>query len=757
MSQISNRRGLLLAAMALPALVLLLTVYSGGRSSAFQSGAPTAYSGPIAITPDDKFVWVVNPKNNSVSVLRVEGDINTKVATIRVGKEPRSVAITPNGKRAYVTNMAAGTVSVIDTVSRSVIKTIKVGTEPFGCVVSPNGKKVFVTNQSSNSLSVIGTGTNSVILTVPSIGIKPRGLAVFQDFEGGNNVYITQLIARIRNDARPAVEKEGRDDGYEGRVALYRDNPVLKTTLILNPMADTGFKSDGSTLDNIPPDGVFEFPTGAFPNLMSSIVIKGNRAYIPATGSSPNGPVRFNVNVQSLLCSLDLADNVDSNETINMNSGVQFEPVGTRLFNTNPIAVAFKKSTSEGFVVLAATNRLLRVVLDADGTPTINAPTGPGDPGGIVRVEVGKNPQGIVLNSTDTRAYVMNFISRDVSVVDIQDGSPTKFQEIDRIVSAAQPTAGTLVAIIHRGNELFNTAIGPAGTNDNALPPAGRMSDFGWGSCYSCHPDGLTDGVTWMFPDGPRQTTSMESTGEHPQPPGSKLNGNGAPLLPDFKQRVLNWSAVRDEIQDFELNIRGVSGGQGLITDGGAVGNLTPTANTGRSADLDALAAYIAMGIRAPISPFRSIASTDSVILEGRKLFDQAGCDVCHGGPNWTRSRVNFTPPPDTSGIVDGQLVAFLNKVGTFDAGAFNEKRTAGTSIVTARGTDGFNIPSLLSVFAGNPFNHNGAAQSLEAVLNNLTHRTAGSGGVDKLDTAAKRSRVAKFLRSIDAATPTFP
>ena len=46
---------------------------------------------------------------------------------------------------------------------------------------------------------------------------------------------------------------------------------------------------------------------------------------------------------------------------------------------------------------------------------------------------------------------------------------------------------------------------------------------------------------------------------------GVNVNDNFAPLLPAFHQRALNWSAVRDEIQDFELNIRNVSGGQGLI------------------------------------------------------------------------------------------------------------------------------------------------------------------------------------------------
>jgi hypothetical protein len=50
----------------------------------------------------------------------------------------------------------------------------------------------------------------------------------------------------------------------------------------------------------------------------------------------------------------------------------------------------------------------------------------------------------------------------------------------------------------------------------------------------------------------------------------------------------------------FELNIRAVSGGQGLIRDGQAVVNLTPTSTTGRDADLDAIAAYIVFGIKAP-------------------------------------------------------------------------------------------------------------------------------------------------------------
>jgi hypothetical protein len=79
-------------------------------------------------------------------------------------------------------------------------------------------------------------------------------------------------------------------------------------------------------------------------------------------------------------------------KTVNMNDGVNFEVPGeTRLFSTNPFALEFKHSGVEGFVAVAATNRLLRVTLDGAGVPTINAPAAalnPGDPSPIIRVQL---------------------------------------------------------------------------------------------------------------------------------------------------------------------------------------------------------------------------------------------------------------------------------------------------------------------------------------------------------------------------------
>ena len=94
-----------------------------------------------------------------------------------------------------------------------------------------------------------------------------------------------------------------------------------------------------------------------------------------------------------------------------------------------------------------------------------------------------------------------------------------------------------------------------------------------------------------------------------------------------------------------------------------------------------------------------------------------------------------------------------LNK--TFDPTLLNEVRSNGTPSI---GVDGFAPASLLSVFAfPQTFLHNGLLLSLNSVLDNVQHRSAGTGGVDTLTSAADRAKVVRFIESIDAASvPVF-
>jgi YVTN family beta-propeller protein len=56
---------------------------------------------------------------------------------IMLGNSPVKVAVTPDGKHAYVTNLASNNVSVIDTASAAVAATVPVGNNPVGVGIVP--------------------------------------------------------------------------------------------------------------------------------------------------------------------------------------------------------------------------------------------------------------------------------------------------------------------------------------------------------------------------------------------------------------------------------------------------------------------------------------------------------------------------------------------------------------------------------------------------------------------------------------------
>jgi YVTN family beta-propeller protein len=62
------------------------------------------------------------------------------VITIAVGKNPTGLAITPDGRHAYVTIPDPDTVSVIDLASNTVTATIPVPGFPMGIAIAPDGR-----------------------------------------------------------------------------------------------------------------------------------------------------------------------------------------------------------------------------------------------------------------------------------------------------------------------------------------------------------------------------------------------------------------------------------------------------------------------------------------------------------------------------------------------------------------------------------------------------------------------------------------
>jgi YVTN family beta-propeller protein len=192
----------------------------------------------LAVSPDSNYIYVVNNGNNTVSIISAavvytqgtsfslsnyDPTSNTSgpyalSAPIAVGNDPRGIVVTPDQKYLYVTNYGDDTVSVINLTTSVVDKTISVGDGPFGISVAPSGDFVYVVNQLSGTASVIytnhgGTGTYTdyeVIATV-NVGNSPIG---FGNFIGGKPPRApSNLVAtRVKNNTISLTWSDNSND-----------------------------------------------------------------------------------------------------------------------------------------------------------------------------------------------------------------------------------------------------------------------------------------------------------------------------------------------------------------------------------------------------------------------------------------------------------------------------------------------------------------------------------------------------------------
>ena len=222
-------------------------------------------------------------------------------------------------------------------------------------------------------------------------------------------------------------------------------------------------------------------------------------------------------------------------------------------------------------------------------------------------------------------------------------------QNVATVVESSAPATSA----VDKGRHFFFTGRGRwSGDGSGAVAPANQGQ--AWSACGSCHPDGLTDNVTWIFGAGPRQSTSMD---------GSFSHGAGAQ-----KQRVFNWTGIIDEMHDFEANTRGTSGGMGAITNApviGGCGDLTQETRRGLDVAgalpgaLAVSAKEIADGTKGlttgahcvrtdwddineytkSIRPVSARRFADAAaVARGLTVFTTNGCAKCHGGAGWTVS-----------------------------------------------------------------------------------------------------------------------
>ncbi|MDB4933083.1 MAG: hypothetical protein JWP87_55 [Labilithrix sp.] len=810
------------AAVAATAIMLLKLTGCGGADDAAgdgakplpgeptDAGAEAGPDGPLAISPgpsrgsgiaissDDSIVVAVNRDSGSITVFKTSFPEDGSPATLTksyevpVGAEPWQVALSPDGDTAYVVvrkDQKLVKVTGLETMP-VVAGSVAVGSEPTGLALTPGGSRAWVANWVDGTLTGVDTKTmeakstidlNAALVDSKLVGdvkarpalAHPRSVAITNngnDSEDDESIYVTEYYAqRAEAEADNGANADVAKNALVYKVKLA-DKSV--STIRLAPLADMGFK------DNL--GGA----AGCYPNQLQSITIQDRYAYVSSICASPRGPIgvvtttptpdvsNVKTTTHGAVSVIDLGtDKEITSATASLHAKFDAEYTkrkaaddGTRRYAAVPADIGFVKGGGVAYIAANAADSVFRVQYDfsqASAIAEVGAPSNAFinlNPAGIAAEKSGQNPIGIATPYSDKHkrfAFVANDVTRNVTVLDfntqaVAGGATAPVVE----ASSAMPTPGSLEDSIRKGKRFFDTATG-----------RWSLKGQGWNGCQSCHMDGLSDNVTWFFARGPRQSVSLDGS-------FSKKDKND--------QRIFNWTAIFDEVADFEGNTRGISGGVGAIVSQkgpppDVAHRITNAAHAGLSGSSEGLAdpanplaldpapvlddwknikAYV-QSIRAPRRP----SNLDGTkVAAGKTLFVSDGsCNGCHGGDKWTISTRFYTPTLDGTNALNAkawsppagfpaalvpatdqrfmrfgngnpaafdQIQCILRPVGTHgkaDAlmGQVVEKRQDMTT--PAQGDqvngNGYNPPSLMGVQVGAPYLHAGNAATLESLF----------------------------------------
>lgn len=594
--------------------------------------AVQARASAIAVTPDGSRIWVVNPDSNTVTA--IDAVTESVLAEVPVGREPRTLAITPDGSKVYVACMGESRVDVITSATLSVAHTIAVGREPFGVAVAPNGARAYVTNSASDSVMAINTATDTVVLT-GNAGDHPRGLAVSSD---SSTIVVTRFLT-----VSPAP------NGLNGTVAVMNANTLaLLGTVQL------------ATLGG---------PLPGVPNLIQFAAFRPgtNIFWIPMVGSQTgNANLTASTTVHPFLSLVDVTTRTEIgggrtnlNQVI-ANPGVS-HPVALDFTAAGDIVIVVNMASNDVTILSAATRAEIKTVL------------------------VGDAPQGVAINAAGTRAYVSNYLSRNVSVLSISP--PASASVLSTIAVTLEP----LPAHILNGKKIFFSA-------------RGRLSTENRVACISCHPDGSHDGRDWLFgnnvDEGQRVTTDIRG-----------IMDSGA----------IHWTANMNELQDLEFNVRKIDFGAGILDT--IPNDPFGPPNAGLSQDLDDFAAFMdSLVASVKGNPNRAPGGGMTASAQaGKAIFKDPAhrCASCHRGVALNDSdRVNVV----------------RHDVGTISPTDIN-------------GQDGFDTPSLRNLYDSGPYLHDGTAPNLQAVI--VQRNPNDRHGVTSNLTATQRNELVNFLLAI--------
>ncbi len=646
--------------------------------------APSArqsHSNALAIHPDGSVLYVVHPDADSVSF--IDRASRTIARTVELGAAPpavdpatmrfdpavapRALAIDSTGAKLYVTGERSGRVYAVDTAGGSVRASDVVCSEPAGILVAPGDASVYVACSQDDEVLELDGASLAVTATVVTPR-KPWGLAWAPD---GSTLLATHLLG-------PGVSKI--------------------TTRPFALAATWAVPDRGPETDPTEPHGQVRGIYDVVPRPGSSEVWV---AHLMLGTDTPEPTLVFNNTVFPALSILDSATGGQvARLSIQATTAAQGDDGAFGDIVSGPRAIAFSDDGKYAFVTDTDSEDLL--VVDATQRTEVT----------VVRPLPGHMPEGVV--SYGGEVYVQERNTEDIVAFKVDTSSPAGAAVTQDGAAFKTLATDPMPASLRLGQQLFYSA------NSDAL----AITQNHWVACATCHVEGRSDAVTWLFLQGPRDTPSNA----------------GGMLSTGFLFRTADRSKVQDYWQTIDLE----QGGD--FHPGGAQGPL-----------LDAVAQYVNYALPVPMPPSTDEshrtrgAALAAVRAQGETVFEQAGCGTCHSGPAKTDSG-SGNPGLDLTGPVVAAPTAggvLLHDVATCVTDGPWPDVAHDDIDGDPRPSCAFDTPALRGLTDSAPYLHDGSAATLEDVLPVMLRASTPLAGGPVSPSAPDQAALIEYLRSL--------
>jgi len=154
-----------------------------------------SFSFSMVISPDDRFIYAAHPNTDSISVVDTAA-MFPAVRKVAVGNGPWGLALSGDGKRLFVAqsglsgtgDQGTGTLTVLDTQTMAGMSVIT-GDQSIDVAVNSSGTRAYVSNTADGTVSVVDvTGTPAVIATITGL-VSPSYVRMNDD---DNRLYVLE-------------------------------------------------------------------------------------------------------------------------------------------------------------------------------------------------------------------------------------------------------------------------------------------------------------------------------------------------------------------------------------------------------------------------------------------------------------------------------------------------------------------------------------------------------------------------------------